>query len=117
LKRLTLTAFVRRNWPIVAVFTVALATGLWFAVSVGLNLLYFNDPRHQDVDLKPWMTPRYVVMSYDLPRGVVADVLDLSEEDQRGERLDVVANRLGITLDELTERVRDAAEDYREDRE
>ena len=79
------------------------------------DLIYFNDPRHQDETLRPWMTPRYVVMSYDLPRSVVAEVLELPRDGGPRERMDNIAERLGLSLDELTARVRVAADTYRAD--
>ena len=58
------------------------------------------------------MTPRYVVMSYDLSRPMVLELLQL-EPGERTKMRDVAAG-MGLTLDELTQIVRDAATRYRE---
>lgn len=71
--------------------------------------IYFDDPRHQNVQLKAWMTPRYIGMSYDLPRVEVLNLLEIEEGSNFPKRLDRDAERLGITLDELTAKVREAA--------
>lgn len=96
-----------------AVFGISCVAALWFAASAVLDLIYFNDPKHRDEALKGWMTPRYVVMSYDLPRGVVADALGLVEGEGRV-RLKRLAEDQGLTLDALTEQVRAAAATYRQ---
>lgn len=105
--------FARRNWLILAVLLLALGVALFFASRFFLNFLTFNDLRNTDADLQPWMTPRFVVVSYDLPRELVFDVLELDPEEDRGLRLRRVAERQGVSMEELTERVREAAEDYR----
>ena len=106
--------FLQKNWIVVAVLAATAFALLWFGFNIVSDFLYFNDPRHQDIALKGWMTPRYVVMSYDLPRGVVADVLGLTGPAQRGIVMRDIALQMGISLDALTQVVRDAAATYRE---
>lgn len=108
----TKQTFFRQNWPVLLVFVGALGAALWYSGNVVLDMIYFNDPRHQDETLKAWMTPRYIVMSYDLPREMVAEILEL-EPDDRGRNLSTIAEARGMTLDEMTERVRAAAEEFR----
>lgn len=106
--------FARQNWLLLGVFALAMVVALWFAVQFTLNFLYFNDPRNKDVDLKGWMTPRYVVMTYDLPRPLVAELLGLTDPSQRGQSLRRIADDMGLTMEELTELVRAEAAIYRE---
>ena len=107
-------AFIRQNWQLAFVFFGALLFASWFAFQAISDALYFNDPRNVDVDLKPWMTPRYVVLTYDLPRSLVAEVLTLDQESDRRIRLGQLAKERGLTMDELTALLRAAAADYRE---
>ena len=107
-------SFVRQNWLLVAVFLGSVALGLWFAAHALLDALYFNDPRNVDVDLKRWMTPRYVVLTYDLPRSLVAELLELDSEEDRGVRLGKLAAERALSMEELTALVREAAAQYRE---
>lgn len=104
-----LVKFARANWPALLLLGVSSLALLWFALSFVLHLIYFNDPKHQDEALKPWMTPRYVVMSYDLPKDVVAEVLNLPESGPGRKKLGVIADDMGVTLEELARRVREAA--------
>ena len=108
-----MVSFLRQNWIVVSILLVACAVAIWIGANVVLDFIYFNDPRHQDEILKGWMTPRYIVMSYDLPRGVVMDMLDIGSEDKHGMRLRDVAQNMGVTLEELTQIVRDGAAKYR----
>jgi hypothetical protein len=79
------------------------------------DAIYFNDPRHQDVELQSWMTPRYVCLSYDLPRPLMKEILGIEEEDFDGRprRLDHYADNIGVSLGELTNIVRIAATAHR----
>lgn len=77
------------------------------------NAIYFNDPSHKDVELEAWMTPRYVLHSYDLPRPVLMELLGIDEDTKNPRRLDKVAQNIGLTLDELTVKIRAAAATYR----
>ena len=106
--------FVRENMLLLAVLSCAIAVAVYFSFRVLADVLYFNAPRHVDVDLQPWMTPRYVVMTYDLPRDLVFDILGVDPGADRGVRLRQIAERQGLSMEDLTARVRTAAEIYRE---
>lgn len=108
-------AFVRHHWFPVAGFGLSVVLAVWFGLTFLAEAIYFNDQRHQDVLLKPWMTPRYVALSYDLPREVVLRALELDPEGPPQRlRIGQIARMNGITIEELTERLRDEAEEYRE---
>lgn len=79
------------------------------------NAIYFNNPKHQDEALKDWMTPRYIVLSYDIPREIVADALDLDDSD-RGKRISLkdIAKAQNLTIEQLTEKIQKVAQAYRE---
>lgn len=109
-----LKIFLRENWVLASCFALALIVAGWFALQFVLQAIYFHDPRNRDVALKGWMTPRYVVMTYDLPREVVAETLGLTDLSQRRWRLGRLAEEQGVTMEDLTARVRDAAAAYRE---
>jgi len=77
--------------------------------------IYFDDPKHQNVTLRAWMTPRYIAYSYDVPRRVVMRTLEIAdEEDDHPRRMGVSAQRLGLSLPELTEKLRADIAAFRE---
>lgn len=51
------------------------------------------------------MTPRYVIMSYDLPPEMVGEIMDLQPKVDKRKPLSQVVEDLGITMSELNERV------------
>ena len=76
------------------------------------DAIYFNDPRHKNAELKAWMTPRYISLSYELPRPIVLELLGIKEDENFPKRLDRLSEKLGITLEELTVKVRDLKTNY-----
>lgn len=93
---------------------MALAVACWFAFQFVATFLFLHDPRNSDGDLKAWMNPHFVMEMYDLPRSVVLEILERPEDEMGGVRLGLVAEELGISLEELTDRVRERTATYRE---
>lgn len=108
-----LRTFIQHNWVLVSVFVAAFVLTMWFATRMAMDALYFNDPRNVDVNLKPWMTPRYIVLTYDLPRPFVWELLELDLETDQGIRLGRMSTERGISMEDLTTLVREAAAEYR----
>jgi hypothetical protein len=106
-------SFLRKHLGVLAVLIIASIAGLWFAAHMVSDFVYFNDPAHQDEALKPWMTPRYVGMSYDLPRPVIGEIFDLGPDGTRGKTMGNIAAERDMSLEELTTMVRDAAGTFR----
>lgn len=103
-------AFTKANLALMLATGVSFLVLVSFSTSFLADVIHFNDPRHQNEPLKPWMTPRYVALSYDLPRETVFELFELDEDmpDERP-RMGRIAIRLGETLPEMTARVRAAA--------
>nr|WP_321458409.1 hypothetical protein [uncultured Cohaesibacter sp.] len=96
-----------------SVFVLAVVLLLFFGVRFVDRFLYFHDPAHRNQSLEPWMTPRYVGMSYKLPRDVIFDVMELGETEGRRISVGEIAQRMGISLDELETRVRKAKLEFK----
>ncbi len=96
------------------VFSLALLLVLFFAVKFVSHAIWLHDPAHQNPDLEAWMRPRYVAMTYHVPPKVMReDILRIGPppKDRGKEPItmgDIAAQR-GITLEELTQIVRDGA--------
>lgn len=97
-------------------FLIAVALLVFFGARFILNFIYFHDPAHRNQALEPWMSPKYVSMSYQLPPHVMREVMQL--EAFEGKRVTVkdVAEGLGISLEELEARVRKAQQSTKEKR-
>lgn len=110
-----LKQFARKHWLSISGFVVSTGLALYFGFTFMADAIYFNDPRHQDSDLKGWMTPRYIMLSYDIPMPLVLDALGLDESViGQGLRLENIAAEQGFSLTELTEKIRRVTEEYRE---
>ncbi|WP_321338217.1 hypothetical protein [uncultured Cohaesibacter sp.] len=91
-----------------SIFVVAVVLLVFFGIRFVDRFIYFHDPAHRNQALEPWMTPRYVGMSYKLPRDVIFDVMDLENTEGRRVKVGKIADRMGISLAELERRVRKA---------
>lgn len=103
----------RRHPVLAALLAVALVGLLWFGGRFVSQVIYFSDPAHRNEALAPWMSPGYVGRSWGLPPEVIRDVMNLSPA-QRGRTVAEVAARLGVTLPELEQRIRDAKAAHRD---
>ncbi|MCV2403971.1 hypothetical protein OFY17_13965 [Marinomonas sp. C2222] len=112
-----LRRFALANWLPISGFFTFFIISLWFGFTFLADAIYFNDPDHQDDELKGWMTPKYVELSYELPRPVVLQALGLPEKLDSRVRMGKIASSQGISLEMLTERVRLAASNYRQSQE
>lgn len=83
---------------------VALAAMVWMGAGFVREAIYFADPAHQRQDLEPWMSPRYVGKSWDLPPEVIIAIMEIEPGQGRRTLADVSAD-LGITIEELQKRV------------
>lgn len=107
--------FAKSHWLAITGFLLSATIALFFGFTFMANAIYFNDPKHQDEALKDWMTPRYIVLSYDIPREIVADALGL-DADNKGKRIRLldIAKAQNLTIEQLTEKIRNVAQTYRE---
>lgn len=106
--------FLLEHKKAVVLLLLATLAALYFAGKIVSDIIYFNDPKHRDQDLKNWMTPHYVVMSYQLPRPLVSEIFQLEENKGKRRNMRYIAERLDMSLEELTALVRQSAEEYRD---
>lgn len=110
-----LKQFAIKHWLSLSGFLISAGLALYFGFTFLADAIYFNDTRHKDSDLQGWMTPRYVMLSYDVTMPLILEVLRLDESALgKGLRLEDIISEQNSTLEELTESVRAAAETYRE---
>ena len=95
-------------------FLTSMTTVVFLSSTMLADAIYFDDPEHKDMALEAWMTPKYIALSYDLPRDVVISLLDIDLKSDKPRRLDHLADNIGVSLTELTGMVRAAAATHRE---
>lgn len=107
--------FAKKHWVPIVGFLLSSAIALFFGFTFMARAIYFNDPKHQDEVLRDWMTPRYVILSYDVPQEIIADALGLDDDDRgKGIRLKDIAEAQNLSLEQLTVKIRNVAQTYRE---
>jgi len=99
----TLRRVVRAHPITSACFVIALLALLWFGISFLSGALYFNDPKHRNQAIEPWMTPRYVSRSWRIPPEKLNPILELEKRDGEGRppTMGQIATDLNLTIDEL----------------
>lgn len=78
--------------------------------------IYFANPGNQDRPLELWMSPRFVGKSWDLPKPVIFEIMqmDMDAPPKEGPRtLADVLVRTGMTLEELQNQVETAEREMR----
>lgn len=91
-------------------FVVVFALAGVFGARAVTHYIYWSDPGKQNQRLAGWMTPRYVAKSYDVPPEVIKTAWNLNPDSAlRRASLDTIAQELGLTLEEMQQRVAAAA--------
>jgi len=85
---------VKRIWLKLG-FGLAAALTLFFVVRAVMFAVFWMDPHRDRHPVEPWMTPRYIVRTYNIPRDALADVLDLHPGDSPKMPLDKLAQERG----------------------
>ncbi|MBV1868988.1 MAG: hypothetical protein KUG69_13955 [Marinosulfonomonas sp.] len=94
-------------------FLLALALVIFFAVRSVVALIYWADPEHRDQPIQGWMTPRYVVQSWQLPPEVMIEVLNAGPMPGRRLTLREIADDQGISVNDLATRITAAINAHR----
>ena len=81
-------------------FVSALLLAAGFVIKTVAVAIYWSQPEHQKQALQAWMTPRYVVHSWDLER---EDVIHLFGENQKykGKTLGQMADDMALPFAEF----------------
>lgn len=110
------TAALRNHPWLVAGFVLALTATMFFAVRLVAITLYWQDPAHQDQAVAGWMTPGYVLRSWDLPSDTLQAALGNLAQPGSRKSLEKLAVDGGIPPDDLIERIEAAIAAHRADR-
>ncbi|WP_425073236.1 hypothetical protein [Sagittula sp. S175] len=110
---------MRRLWReapyLTAGLLLALVVAGFFGVRLVLGAVFWADPRHQDMPIAPWMTPRFVAMSWDVPKEVVIEALGMKQDGHGPEPLKKMAEERGVPVEALVAELEAAIAAYRAD--
>lgn len=95
----------RRDWPIGAVFLVAVALSGYFGFRLVDRALYWANPAHHAMTPEPWMSPRMIERSWDLPPRSLVGVIGMQPEQTKGLSLADIARRNGEPVEVLIARI------------
>ncbi|MBL4645983.1 MAG: hypothetical protein COA52_17230 [Hyphomicrobiales bacterium] len=83
------------------VFVLAIIIAVFFAGRLVVSLVYWNDARHIEQPLEPWMTIGYVARSYRVDRESLADTVPFAVQRGKRETLQNLSDAQKISLSEL----------------
>jgi len=101
------------RWLINTGFVLALALTLLFAMRITMTAMFWGDPSRTDQVIEGWMPVGYVAHSWDIPREVLVEALDLVTFESRGRSLNRLAESRGIPLEVLIAHIMATIETYR----
>lgn len=81
-----------------AAFGLAACFVLLFTVRLVLITVHFADPANRRSEPQPWMTPRYVAMSWQLPPDAVAAALKVPPDAPRRPTIEGIARLRGVPV-------------------
>ncbi|MBV7394840.1 hypothetical protein [Mameliella sediminis] len=110
-------SLMRRMWRDAPWLTAGLGLSLLivlvFAVRMAMGMIFWADPRHQDMPIEAWMTPRFVGMSWHLPPEVVREALELTRDGKGPEPLWKIAQTRGVPVEDLIDDLEQAIAAHR----
>jgi hypothetical protein len=95
-------------------FVLAFALTLVFAIRLTLSAVHWSDPDSRDAPIEGWMPLGYVARSWEIPRDVLAESLNLDPGTQPRRNLEQIAEDRGVPLETLVEVLRQAIAAHRE---
>lgn len=102
-------ARLKRAWshhPVVTSgFLLAVAATIFFAIRSTVFMVYWADPVHQNRPIEGWMTPRYVVHSWQVEPDVLIGVIGDGPMPGKRQSFEDIARDRGISLDDLIARI------------
>jgi hypothetical protein len=86
---------------------LCVVVAVFYGVRIALDMVYWNDPRHHEQQLEPWMTIGYVARSWKLDPSVLRDSLALAPGRTKAASLGNLARKKGMDFEVFAEDVMD----------
>ncbi len=94
-----------RRKAMLAGFAIAAALTVFFIVRAVYFAVFWMDPERGLHPVEPWMTPRYIGRTYDIPREVLQEILQLTPGETPRIPLEKLADQRGISVQALIEEI------------
>ncbi len=102
MKRLSTFARIARLHPLAAsLFGFGAVIMVVFVVRTALVTFHWAQPDNRNATPEPWMTPRYVAMSWDIPVTEIATALAIPADMNRRPMLSDIAKARGVPVEQV----------------
>ncbi|MEE9429151.1 MAG: hypothetical protein V3V25_13495 [Paracoccaceae bacterium] len=109
---------LRNAWKhrpvLTSAFAVAVLLTVLFAVRSTVFMVYWSNPDHIDQEIRSWMTPRYIALSWHLPPEVMSQALGTEKMPGRRQSIADIAREQGISVQALVANIIATATTYRD---
>lgn len=96
-------------------FVLAVIFTALFAIRTTVFMVYWANPDHRDREIEPWMTPRFVARSWQLPPEVMVQALAIDNMPSPNTSLAKIAEERGVPFDRLRQDILAAAIRFRDE--
>lgn len=90
-----------RHPVMTAGFLLAVTLTILFAIRSAVFVIYWNDPDHFNQPIEGWMTPRYIMHSWQLSPEDVMQVIGDGPMPPRRQTLEEIAANRGVPLSQI----------------
>jgi hypothetical protein len=88
-----------RRKIMLAIFAIASVLTVFFIARAVFFAFVWMDPDRGIHPIEPWMTPRYIARTYDIPRPEMQFILDLKPDETPRQPLESLAVARGVSVD------------------
>lgn len=89
-----------RRKMMLAIFAIAALLTTFFVIRAVLFAFIWMDPDRGHHPIEPWMTPRYIARTYDIPHPEMQHILDLSPDETPRKPLESLAATRGVPVND-----------------
>ncbi|MAM60110.1 hypothetical protein [Maritimibacter sp. UBA3975] len=107
-------AAVKRHPILFAGFVLALVAVVLFTARTVHDAIRWDDYFGHEPEIAGWMTPRYIVRTWNVPPEILAEVLDIEPGEAPRKTISELAVERGETPPELADRIETVIEAWRE---
>lgn len=89
-----------RRKAMLASFIIAAGLTAFFIIRAAFFAFVWMDPDRGIHPIEPWMTPRFIARTYNIPRPDMQAILDLDPDDTPRQPLESLAEAHGVAVED-----------------